>query len=163
MYLPKLWIGLFLCAPNVAATAQSPDQPPGGNIGAELDLDGLRSRWKEIVDGLRGVGSSGNLDAFLRSVSVPIAIEGNTLVIGFYHDFHKKKIEDIKYRRLVEMNFAKTLGKHYEIRCERIERTTSSGHLVSAAIKRGATLVETQNATEDDDEPPLADSDGGSR
>jgi DNA polymerase-3 subunit gamma/tau len=139
------------------------DQPPAADIGGDLDLDSLRSRWREIVDGLRGVGSSGNLDAFLRSVSVPIAIEGDTLVIGFYHDFHKNKIEDIKYRRLVEMNFAKTLGKHYEIRCERIERTTSSGHLISAAIKRGATLVETQSATEDDDEPPLGDSDGGSR
>jgi hypothetical protein len=146
-----------------AATTHPPDQPTAIVAEAPLDLDTLRSRWKEIVDGLRGAGSSGNLDAFLRSVSVPIAIEGNTLVIGFYHDFHMKKVEDIKYRRLVEMNFAKTLGRHYEIRCERIERTPPSGHLVSAAIKRGATLVETQNTTEDDDEPPLGDPDAGSR
>ena len=146
-----------------AATTEHPEEAPAAGIDGELDLDSLQSRWKEIVDGLRGVGSSGNLDAFLRSVSVPIAIEGNTLVIGFYHDFHKKKIEDIKYRRLIEMNFAKTLGKHYEIRCERIERTTPNGHLVSAAIKLGATLVETQSDTEDDDEPPLGDPDGEPR
>ena len=125
--------------------------------GADLDLDSLRSRWKELVDGLRGVGSSGNLDAFLRTSSIPIAIEDDTLVIGFYADFHKKKIEDIKYRRLVELSFAKTLGKHYEIRCERIERTAPSGHLVSAAIERGATLVESESTdvVDDGDDVPL--------
>jgi DNA polymerase-3 subunit gamma/tau len=149
-------------APNDAAPVpasseaggQTPPPVDGPNRtpAVPLDIDSLRARWRDIVDGLRGVGSSGNLDAFLRSVSIPISIDDKTLVIGFYHDFHMKKIEDIKYRRLVEMNFAKTLGKHYEIRCERIERTTPSGHLVSAAIERGAKLVDTQS-TVDENEP----------
>ena len=115
-----------------------------------VDLDTVRSRWKDIVNSLRGVGSSGNLDAYLRSVSEPIALDGDTLVIGFYHDFHKEKIEDVKYRRLVEMNFARVLGRPFEIRCERIERTAPAGHLVSAAIQRGATLVDTGTDTDAD-------------
>ena len=119
-----------------------------------VDLDTVRSRWKDIVNSLRGVGSSGNLDAYLRSVSEPIALDGDTLVIGFYHDFHKEKIEDVKYRRLVEMNFARVLGRPFEIRCERIERTTPAGHLVSAAIQRGATLVDTGTDTDADADAP---------
>ncbi len=139
--------------PYAAAPAMNANAASG-----PIDLESIRSRWKEIVDGLRGVGSSGNLDAFLRTASEPIAIEGDTLVIGFYHDFHKSKIEDIKYRRLVEMSFAQALGKHFEIRCERIERGTPSGHLVSAAIQRGAKLVEQTNGDQqDDDGPPPGD------
>ena len=150
--------------PEEAAPARDAEEPgrvppdAGGlNLAASgpVDLDTIRSRWKDIVDSLRGVGSSGSLDAYLRSASEPIAIEGDTLVIGFYQDFHKKKIEDVKYRRLVEMTFAKALGKHFEIRCERIERTAPTGHLVTAAIQRGAKLVETNTGGDDDDEPPL--------
>ena len=78
---------------------------------APISLEELQSRWREIVDGLRGVGSSGNLDAFLRSVSIPIAVDDETIVIGFYHDFHKQKIEDPKYRHLVEQKMTQILGR----------------------------------------------------
>jgi len=44
------------------------------------DIDYLRSRWREFIQSLRGEGSSGNLDAFLRSACDPVALEDDTLL-----------------------------------------------------------------------------------
>ena len=110
--------------------------PPGA-----LTFEILQDRWRQLVDALRGVGSGGNLDAFLRSVSRPLAIENDdTIVIGFMHDFHKEKIDDPKYRHLVEQRFAQLLGKHYTIRCEKIGREDAGGHLVRAAQQLGGQI-----------------------
>ena len=111
--------------------------PPG-----DLTLETLRQNWRELVNGLRGVGSGGNLDAYLRSVSQPLAIEnGDTIVIGFAHDFQKNKIDDPKYRHLVEQRFAVLLGKHYTIRCEKVGQEERGGHLVRAAQEMGGRVV----------------------
>jgi len=77
------------------------------------DIDYLRSRWREFIKSLRGEGSSGNLDAFLRSACDPIALEDDTLVLGFYYSFHKEKIEDAKYRHLVEKKLKEVFGRPY--------------------------------------------------
>ncbi len=120
---------------------QAPDAPLIAGDG-ELTFEMLQERWKDLVDGLRGVGSSGNVDAYLRSVSRPIAIENNdTIVIGFSHDFHKNKIDDPKYRHLVEQRFAQLLGKHYTIRCEKVDKEEARGHLVRAAQAQGAQVI----------------------
>ncbi len=117
-------------APLVAPTPV----PPG-------DIDALRHRWRDVVDSLRGFGSNRNLDAILRSSSVPLAFEENTLVIGFYYAYHKEKVEDPKYRHLVERRIAQFLGTHYQIRCELMDPPRPRGHTVRAALERGA-LVE---------------------
>ena len=110
--------------------------PPGA-----LTFEILQDHWRQLVDALRGVGSGGNLDAFLRSVSRPLAIENDdTIVIGFMHDFHKEKIDDPKYRHLVEQRFAQLLGKHYTIRCEKVGREETGGHLVRAAQQLGGQI-----------------------
>ncbi|MCH8963269.1 MAG: hypothetical protein IH820_18635, partial [Bacteroidetes bacterium] len=54
--------------------------------------------------------SKGSLDALLRNACEPIAIEGETLVVGFYYPFHKSKIEDPKYRHLVEKKVSEVFG-----------------------------------------------------
>ncbi len=118
--------------------------PPG-----ELTLETLRQNWRELVNGLRGVGSAGNLDAYLRSVSQPLAIENNdTIVIGFAHDFQKNKIDDPKYRHLVEQRFAQLLGKHYTIRCEKVGQEERGGHLVRAAQQMGGQVVSGRDQSE---------------
>ncbi len=122
------------------------EMPPG-----ELTLETLRQNWRELINGLRGVGSAGNLDAYLRSVSQPLAIENNdTIVIGFAHDFQKDKIDDPKYRHLVEQRFAQLLGKHYTIRCEKVGQEERGGHLVRAAQQMGGQIVSGGQQDEDD-------------
>ena len=107
------------------------------------DIEYFRNRWKDVVSATKGMGSKGNLDALLRSACEPVALEGETLVLGFYYEFHKEKIEDPKYRHMVEAKVSEVFGKNYKIRCMLTERkATSRGHLVEAALQMGAKIVE---------------------
>lgn len=113
------------------------------------DINYLRSHWKEFILSLRGEGSSGNLDAFLRSACEPVAVEGNTLVLGFYYRFHKEKIEDPKYRHLVERKLKEVFGQTYQLRCiltSREERTIAKAQpkspVVRAALEMGAKIID---------------------
>jgi DNA polymerase-3 subunit gamma/tau len=113
------------------------------------DIDYLRSRWKEFIKSLRGEGSSGNLDAFLRSACDPIALEDDTLVLGFYYSFHKEKIEDSKYRHLVEKKLKEVFGRPYKIRCILVDskreipsQTRTQNPVIKAALEMGARISE---------------------
>ncbi|MHC1578507.1 MAG: DNA polymerase III subunit gamma/tau [Dehalococcoidia bacterium] len=113
------------------------------------DIDYLRSRWREFIKSLRGEGSSGNLDAFLRSACDPIALEDDTLVLGFYYSFHKEKIEDAKYRHLVEKKLKEVFGRPYKIRCVLVDnkrevptQPRTENPVIKAALEMGATINE---------------------
>ena len=90
------------------------------------DISDFKEKWPALVDALRGVGSKGSLDALLRSACEPVALEGDTLVIGFYHEFHKNKIDDPKYRHLVEKKVNDVFGGPYRIRCDLVGKGTPS-------------------------------------
>ncbi len=115
--------------------------------GEDVDLEDIRRRWKEVVDATKGMGSRGNLDALLRSACEPVEVTGDTLVLGFYWDFHKEKIEDPKYRTMVEAKVAEIFGKPYKIRCRMTQnkpqpKPKTKGHMVDKALQMGATLIE---------------------
>jgi hypothetical protein len=117
--------------------------------GIPQDIDYLRSRWREFIKSLRGEGSSGNLDAFLRSACDPIALEDDTLVLGFYYSFHKEKIEDAKYRHLVEKKLQEIFGRPYKIRCILVDSkrevsspTRTQNPVIKAALEMGARISE---------------------
>ena len=120
---------------------------PSKNI--PQDIDYLRSRWREFIKSLRGEGSSGNLDAFLRSACDPIALEDDTVVLGFYYSFHKEKIEDTKYRHLVEKKLKEVFGQPYKIRCILVDskreipsQTKTQNPVIKAALEMGAKISE---------------------
>ena len=97
---------------------------------------------------LRGMGSSGNLDALLRSACEPVAIEGNTLVLGFYYSFHKEKVEDPKYRRMIERQLSEYFGTPYQLRCDlksRENKVNRQSHLVQEALKMGARIIDDES------------------
>ena len=113
------------------------------------DIDYLRGRWREFIKSLRGEGSSGNLDAFLRSACDPVALEDDTLVLGFYYSFHKEKIEDSKYRHLVEKKLKEVFGRSYKIRCILIDSkreipspARTENPVIKAALEMGAKISE---------------------
>lgn len=90
------------------------------------DISDFKEKWPALVDALRGVGSKGSLDALLRSACEPVALVGDTLVIGFYHEFHKNKIDDPKYRHLVEKKVNDVFGGPYRIRCDLVGKGAPS-------------------------------------
>ena len=126
---------------QAAAPAPGQPEPP-----AEGELGQIRARWKDYVDSLRGLGSTGNLDAFLRSACEPVAVENDVLVLRFSHKFHMDKVEDGKYRHLIEERLEAFFGHPYKVKCvlqpqdeDRSSRGSSQGGgLVEAAIRMGA-------------------------
>ena len=99
-----------------------------------------------MVSATKGMGSKGNLDALLRSACEPVALEGETLVLGFYYEFHKEKIEDPKYRHMVEAKVSEVFGQSYKIRCVLTERKARTrGHLVEAALQMGAKIIDEED------------------
>ena len=132
----------------------SPEALEPNRVGTEIlsddisqNIDYLRSRWREFIKSLRGEGSSGNLDAFLRSACDPVALEDDTLVLGFYYSFHKEKIEDDKYRYLVEKKLGEVFGRPYKIRCILVDykrevpsQEKTQNPVIKAALEMGAII-----------------------
>ena len=108
---------------------------------SERNLAFFQQHWKSVVQNLKGVGSTGNLDALLRSACDPIALEDNTIVLGFYYPFHKEKIEDPKYRRFVEQAISKVFGAEYKVRCVLTPREQKKKTLLDAALEMGAEII----------------------
>jgi DNA polymerase-3 subunit gamma/tau len=109
------------------------------------NIDHMRGRWKEFIQSLRGEGSNGNLDAFLRSACEPMALEDDTLTLGFYYSFHKEKIEDPKYRHLVEKKLKEVFGQPYKLKCilvnsKRKVPPQDQSPLIKAALEMGAEI-----------------------
>ena len=120
---------------------------PGKDI--PQDIDYVRARWREFIKSLRGEGSSGNLDAFLRSACDPIDLLDDTLVLGFRYPFHKEKIEDGKYRHLVEKKLKEVFGQPYKIRCVLVDSRSEvpsqariQNPVIKAALEMGARISE---------------------
>jgi len=120
-------------------------QTPSEEISQNIDY--IRNRWREFIKSLRGEGSSGNLDAFLRSACDPVALDDDTLVLGFYYSFHKEKIEDAKYRHLVEKKLKEVFGRPYKIRCILVDykrevpsQERTQNPVIKAALEMGARI-----------------------
>jgi DNA polymerase-3 subunit gamma/tau len=120
------------------ATGESPEVSP--------DFERIRNRWGEFVNACRGMGSRGALDALLRKSCQPIALEGDTIVLGFYYDFQKSKIEDPKYRHMVEKKLEEVFQTPYKVRCVLLDegkkaKEVGPNPLVQAALEMGAQIV----------------------
>lgn len=116
------------------------------------DISYFRSHWGEFISSLKGEGSSGNLDAMLRSACEPVAVEGNILTLGFYYSFHKDKIEDPKYRHLVEKKLRELFGQNYQLRCILTNKerkgevkTQPKSPVIRAALEMGAKIIDEGN------------------
>jgi DNA polymerase-3 subunit gamma/tau len=133
--------------PSEAPAARNSSEIPDKE--APQDIDYVRSRWRDFIKSLRGEGSSGNLDAFLRSACDPVDLQDDTLVLGFRYPFHKEKIEDGKYRHLVEKKLREVFGRPYKIECvlvdaksEAAPRARTQNPVIKAALEMGARISE---------------------
>jgi DNA polymerase-3 subunit gamma/tau len=147
-------------APAPAKSTETQAEPiapeKASDISLSPEMDDIRNRWKDFVNAMRGEGSKGNLDAFLRSSCEPLSIENNTLTLGFYHKFHKEYIEDPKYKHLVEKKLHEVFGHSYQVRCVlTAPKTRTKAEVESPLIKAakesyGATIVGRKPRMEDE-------------
>jgi len=92
------------------ASAYSDLAPGDGSLTPET----LRSRWAELLDALRPRNLS--LEALVRSCE-PVAVEGDVVVLGFAHNFHRSKVEEDHNKRIVEEILGGLVGQRYRVRC----------------------------------------------
>ena len=117
---------------------------------APQNIDDMRSQWREFIRSLHGEGSNGHLDALLRSACEPISLEDNILTLGFYYPFHKEKIEDPKYRHLIERKLKEIFNQTYKIKCTLVDHKKEmpsqqpgeQNHLIEAALEMGARIID---------------------
>ncbi|MBU2009407.1 MAG: DNA polymerase III subunit gamma/tau [Chloroflexi bacterium] len=130
--------------PPVVEKVEPIAPPPASGITIEY----LRQQWKGFVRSLRGEGSSGNLDAMLRGACEPVRLEGDTLELGFYYKLHMEKIEDPKYRFLVEKKLREVFGTTLKVSCSMMpkEPPPSKEPLVKTALDMGARIVDEEEA-----------------
>ncbi|MBN1953418.1 MAG: DNA polymerase III subunit gamma/tau [Anaerolineae bacterium] len=94
-----------------AGRPEEAELPPAS---APLLLEEIQARWADLLSAVRPFNLS--LEALLRS-GQPVGVEGDTLLIGFMHDFHKSKVQDASSRRIVEQALGKLLGQSLSVRC----------------------------------------------
>lgn len=87
----------------------SPD-PGHGSLTPEI----LRDRWSDLLDALRPRNLS--LEALIRACE-PVTVEGDVVVLGFAHDFHRGKVEEEKNKRDVEDVLSDLTGRPCRVRC----------------------------------------------
>jgi len=92
-----------------------------------LTPEALRSRWPELLNALRPRNLS--LEALMRSCE-PVAVEGDVVVLGFAHNFHRSKVEEEHNKQIVEDVLSSLIGQRYRVRCvlARRERTATASH-----------------------------------
>lgn len=102
--------------PQPSKTIQEPgpaySNPPSGD--GSLSPEGVRTRWPEFLNALRPRNLS--LEALMRSCE-PVAVEGDVVLLGFTHNFHRSKVEEQHNKQLVEDVLSSLVGQRCSVRC----------------------------------------------
>jgi DNA polymerase-3 subunit gamma/tau len=80
--------------------------------------------------------------AILRSAGVkPVAFEDNTVVLTFRYPLHKENMEKPENQKTAEEVMSNFLGHPCRVRCI---HQPESNHLLKAALKMGARIIDTE-------------------
>ncbi len=104
-----------------------------------LSPEALRGRWPEFLNALRPRNLP--LEALMRSCE-PVAVEGDVVVLGFAHDFHRSRVEDEQNRQGIEEVLSELIGQRYRVRCVLAQRGDSPGPSQAPAGERPASPTE---------------------
>jgi hypothetical protein len=102
--------------PSSAAPGATSAVPSASSTPGTLTLEGLRLNWARIMQEMR-TGNHRTVEALLRGSCEPVDVEGQVVVIGFYHDFHKDRMSEDKNRSLVEKVISQVMGCSCRVKC----------------------------------------------
>jgi DNA polymerase-3 subunit gamma/tau len=102
------------------------DLKPGDG---SLTPETLQNRWPDFLNALRPRNLP--LEALMRSCE-PLAVEGDTVVLGFTHDFHRSRVEEDQNRQDIEDVLAELIGQRYRVRCALSEQHVAGPSPTSA-------------------------------
>ena len=137
-------------APELEASGQSAG-------GTEVTLDWVQSNWGRLLQAVRP--RSRSVEALLKSCE-PVSVQGDVVTLGFYHSFHKERMDESKNRVVAEDALREITNRAYRVKTalcegdrEAKERDTEASRrerllgnpVVNEAIARyGAKVVDVQ-------------------
>ncbi len=125
--------------PIVQRIAPPPDGSP---------IEHIQAHWNDFIKACKG--TPGQLDALLRGSCKPLAIEDETLILGFFakSKFQKSKVEDHRYLTVLSGKLEEVFGKRYMVRCVLIGEENrppppplTQSRMVKEALDHGAQIV----------------------
>lgn len=87
--------------------------PKLANRSGKIKLEQVIEKWKEIIESMRPHNHS--LEALLRATK-PAGFDGKCLALEVFYKFHKERLEEERYRRMVEEVVSKVLSQPITIK-----------------------------------------------
>lgn len=81
---------------------------------AKISLVEIQSRWQEVLLKVRPKNHS--VEALLRATR-PIDVQGKSLIIEVFYQFHKDRLEEEKCRRIIEESIIEIFQKPLFVKC----------------------------------------------
>lgn len=88
--------------------------PHSGEGKEGVSLDDIKSRWQEILLGIRPKNYS--VEALLRSTR-PVNFDKRVLTLEVFYQFHKDKLESSKCRKVIEETISEIFQAPFGVRC----------------------------------------------
>ena len=102
------------------------------------EIERLRLNWKYVIEHAPADTKRTTALAILRSAGIKVlSIENDVISLAFKHSAHKEQIEKIENQRVTDKIIGNFLGRPCRVRC-----TLEENHLVKAALKIGAQIME---------------------
>jgi DNA polymerase-3 subunit gamma/tau len=104
------------------------------------EIERLRLYWKQVIQNAPSDTKRTPAIAILRSAGVkPISIENDIVSLSFKHTYHKEQVEKLENQRIAEKIISNFIGRPCRIRC-----LLEDNHLVNAALKLGAQIIDVE-------------------
>jgi len=120
----------------------SPEPIVASDVPADVSADTqrLQQEWRQVIAQAPADTRKTPALAILRSAGViPVAIEGNAVILSLRYPVFKEKLEDPENQRVVEKIISSFLGRPCRVRC-----VAEDNHLVREALRHGAEFTDTE-------------------
>ena len=98
---------------SAAAAASASAETSAPSNATRADITWLKENWGRVLQAIRP--RSRVVEALLKSCE-PASVQGNTITVGFYHGFHKDRMNEDKNRLVVEEALAEVAGQPYLVK-----------------------------------------------
>ncbi len=126
-------------APAGKTVRETPEETNGfAALEGGTELERLKLNWKQLIELAPAETKKSPAIAILRSGGInPVSIENDTVVLAFRHKYLKEKIEAGDNCKVAEKILSNFLGRPCRIAC-----VEENNHLVKAALKMGARIID---------------------
>ncbi len=118
--------------PEASADSSSESAALAGQV-TVLDMEWLRANWAALLRAVRPRNRS--VEALLKSCE-PLSADPGLITLGFYHAFHKDKLDEPTHRGEVEQALAEISGQTVRVKCVLIEEEPETREQRSRANRR---------------------------